>query len=70
MGTTRKTYQDTPVLHNANPEGIRMGMVLTAFEGFTATSDYQALSTICKLQIHMWRRSLGAKTWRTYNLNI
>ena len=23
------------------------------------------MSTICKLQIHMWRRSLGAKTWRT-----
>ena len=28
MGTIRKTHQDTPVLHNSNPEGIRTGVVV------------------------------------------
>ena len=32
METIRKTNQDTPVLHNSNPEGIRTGIVLTGFE--------------------------------------
>ena len=30
-GTIRKTYQDSPVLHNSNPEGNRTGVVLTGF---------------------------------------
>ena len=46
IGHLRKTHQDTPVLHNSNQEGIRMGMVLTGVEGFTATSDYKALSAM------------------------
>jgi len=44
MGTIRKTHQDTPVLHNSNPEGIRTGMVLTGFEGFRATSGRRVLN--------------------------
>ena len=44
MGTIRKTHQDTPVLHNSNPEGIRTGMVLMGFEGFTAISGRGVLN--------------------------
>ena len=51
MGTIRKTHQDTPVLHNSNQEGIRTGMVLTGFEGFTATSER---SNNCDLSEHIF----------------
>ena len=44
METIRKTHQDTPVLHNSNPEGIMTGMVLTGFEGFTAISGRGVLN--------------------------
>ena len=47
MGTNRKTNQDTPVLHNSNPEGIRMGMILTGFEEFRATFGRGVLNNYC-----------------------
>ena len=47
MGTIRKTHQETPVLHNSNSEGIRTGIVLTGYEGFTATSGRGVLNNYC-----------------------
>ena len=47
METIRKTHQDTPVLHNSNPDGIRTGMVLMGFEGFRATSGRGVLNNYC-----------------------
>ena len=49
IGTTRKTHQDTPVLHNSNPGGIRTGGVLTGFEGFRATSGRRVLNNYWSL---------------------
>ena len=44
IGTIRKTHQDTPVIHNSNPEGIRTGGVLMGFEGFRATFGRRVLN--------------------------